>query len=573
MNKTKSLLSANSAIMCAIYPTKKQERLLRRAFIERNRWYNIHCAWFRNAYKKPSEMLKKWCDEHPNSDKDKDLQKERKEYSKSLPWPSQTKMGWPKSLVKPNEKYLSRYGQPVSIFWNAINEAVEDDLGRAIKTTKSKGHVSFANPWCHTFTVPLITKRDLVLQDESGEQISVKAPYVEIKETNGVKRIRIPFVSPAHRKEDPEVEWFRVKFSEKAFAETLSQSAITVTMSRSGKFSASIRAFKPEKEHTPTGMECGIDVGIRDAATVAIAPEGSMQNTDDEHFEMNFDREKVRMLEKRIEHLNKDQARRVKTWLRLNAEGDAKGLTLHGKGCHNARAVYCKKYKSNAYKQCEHRIAVLSEKIANIRKDFAEKLSRKVCDMSDEIGLEDLNVKGMTKNHRLARSVLRVGFYQIRMAIERKAKNRVSLANKWMPSSKTCSFCGAYNPDLKFEHVWTCPSCGRRIERDRNAATNLRPSMRYIAEANMDASKRKMAGQVAGAAKCLTESGGDTLGPVETQTKRKLNKTSRKAERKETLKHEKPESVCGIPRIGSGNTEYVWHGFGESMSGVQGSLF
>jgi IS605 OrfB family transposase len=573
MKKSGSIVKANSAIKCSIYPTKRQELLLRRAFVERNRWYNIHCAWFRNEWKAPSLELKKWCDEHPLSDKDPELEKERKRFASSLQWPSTTKMGWPKSKVHPNEKYLSRYGEPVSIFWNAMNEAAEDDLGRAIKTTKSKGHVAFAKPWVCTFTVPLMTKRDLTLTDENNNQISVKAPYAEILESNGVKKIRIPFVSPELRKQEPNVEWFRVKFSEKALSESISQSAITVTMSKSGKFYASIRSCKPESEHIETGMECGIDVGVRDCAIVAIAPQGSMQNTDDEHFELNFDRDKVKAIERKIEHLNKLQSRRVKTWVRLNKDGKAKGLTLHGQGNHNATSVYCRKHKSNAYKRCEHRIAVLSEKIANIRKDFAEKLSRKVADEADSIGMEDLNVKGMTKNHKLARSVLRVGFYQIRTAIERKAKGRVSLADRWMPSSKTCSFCGAYNPTLKFEHEWTCPSCGRRIERDRNAATNLRPSMRYFAQANMDAEKRKMAGQVAGTVRCRAKRGGNTLELGEIRTRRKSNKTCRNSEREETLKHEKSESMQNTLCIGSESVGIFFENIGRTMAGVQRSLF
>lgn len=567
-------IKANSAIKCAIYPTAEQECLLKRAFLERNRWYNIHCAWFRDAWRQPASELQKWGENHPGSDKDADLVRQRKSFAAGLAWPSLTKMGWPKSVVKPNEKYLRRYGMPVSIFWNAMNEAAEDDLGRAIKTSKIKGHVAFAKPWVRTFTVPLTAKKDLVI-DAENEAATVMAPYVEIRENGGVKRMRIPFVSPERRKRDPEIEWFRVKLSDKALSETLSQSAVTVTMPKSGKYFAAIRVFKPEKVHTPTGMECGIDVGIRDCATIAFAPEGSADNIGDTHFEMNFDREKIKAIESRIEHLMKQQSRRVRTWLRVNADGVAKGLTLHGRGMHNATAVYCKHYKSNAYRQSEHRIAALSEKIANIRKDFSEKLSKRVSDSADLIGLEDLNVRGMTKNHHLARSVLRVGFYQIRTAIERKAKGRVILADRWQPSSKTCSFCGAYNPDLKFKHSWVCPSCGKKIERDRNAATNLRPSMQSLSQANMAGKNKIVAGQVADVVKRRTKRGGSTPGPGETQARQTPNGTRRKTERKEALKCEKPESAQGQTCVGSGSVD-CGLGLtrnGEPLIGLQLSLF
>lgn len=561
-------LTANCAVKCAIYPTKEQEALLTRAFIERNRWYNIHCAWFRDAWRKPAEELRAWCEAHPGSDTDKSLAAQRKAFSSTLKWPSQTKMGWPKSVVHPNEKYLARFGQPVAIFWNAMNEAAEDDLGRAIKTSRSKGRVAFAHPNTRTFTVPLLTKREIEVADEYGEVHTVRASFAEIKESpDGAEmRLRIPFVSPARRKSDPEVEWLRVRLSKVALADTVAQSAITVTMAASGRFFASIRACRIEPDRIETGLECGIDVGVRDAATVAVSLTGEDCGSGDEYFEANFDRKKVSALEAKIDYLRKAQARRIKTWLRLNADGAAKGLTLHGRGRFNAASVYARHFKSEAYKTCERRIAKLSEKIAAIRKDFCEKLSRKVADVADVIGMEDLNVKGMLSNHRLARSISRIGFYQLRTAIERKAKGRVKLADRWMPSSKTCGFCGAYNGGLKSEHVWHCPACGRTIARDRNAASNLRPSRWHVSEANMT-NKRLLAGSVAAAARSQTERGGDTPGDAETRPRHTSNGHRRNSTdtRKEALKCEKPGSVRTDARIGPGSV--------ERLIGVQGSLF
>lgn len=550
-------LTANCAIKCTIYPTKEQEALLMRAFIERNRWYNIHCAWFREAWRGPAEALRKWCEAHPGSDDDKALAAERKAFSSSLKWPSQTKMGWPKSVVHPNEKYLARFGQPVAIFWNAMNEAAEDDLARAIKTSRSKGRVAFANPKVRTFTVPLNTKRELEAVDEFGEVHAAQARYAEFKhDPEGSLRLRIPFVSPAKRKLDPEVEWFRVRLSEEALRKTIAQSAVTVTMTGSGRFHASVRAYRPESDRIETGIECGIDVGVRDAATVAMSVAGDPRSDEDEYFEANFDRKKVAAIEAKVGHLRKEQARRIKTWLRLNSDGAAGGLTLHGRGRLNATAVYNRRHKSEAYKTCERRIAKLSEKIAAIRKDFCEKLSRKVADVADVIGMEDLNVKGMLSNHRLARSISRIGFYQLRTTIERKAQGRVKLANRWMPSSKTCGFCGAYNGDLKFEHVWKCPACGRTLSRDRNAASNLRPSRWHVSEANMT-NRRLLAGSVAAAARPQTERGGDTPGAVETLPRHTSNGHRRNPAdmREEALKCEKPGSAQATVCIGPGSVE------------------
>lgn len=560
-------LTANCAVKCAIYPTKEQKALLTRAFIERNRWYNIHCAWFRDAWREPAEELRAWCEAHPGSDTDKALAARRKAFSSTLKWPSQTKMGWPKSVVHPNEKYLERFGQPVAIFWNAMNEAAEDDLGRAIKMSRSKSRTAFANYRTRTFTVPLVAKREIEAADEYGEVHTVRASFAEIKESqSGATWLRIPFVSPARRKSDPDVEWLRVKFSKSALADTISQSAITVTLAGSGRFFASIRACRIEQSYIETGLECGIDVGVRDAATVAVSPTSEESSVGCEYFEANFDRKKVAAIEAKIDHLRKAQARRIKTWLRLNSDGAAKGLTLHGRGGFNAASVYNRRFKSKAYRACERRIARLNEKIAAIRKDFCEKLSRKVADMADVVGMEDLNVKGMLSNRRLARSISRIGFYQLRTAIERKAKGRVKLADRWMPSSKTCGFCGAYNGDLKSEHVWKCPSCGRTIQRDRNAASNLRPSRWHVSEANMT-NKRLLAGSVAAVARPQTERGGSTPGAAETRPRHTSNGHRRNSAdtRKEALKCEKPGSVRAYACIGPGSV--------GCLTGIQGSLF
>jgi putative transposase len=94
------------------------------------------------------------------------------------------------------------------------------------------------------------------------------------------------------------------------------------------------------------------------------------------------------------------------------------------------------------------------------------------------IVLEDLNVKGMTANHNLARAILDVGFYELRRQIEYKAEwvgIQIVIADRWYPSSKTCSRCGVVKKDLKLsDRTFICPDCGYTIDRDLNAAVNLR---------------------------------------------------------------------------------------------------
>jgi len=91
--------------------------------------------------------------------------------------------------------------------------------------------------------------------------------------------------------------------------------------------------------------------------------------------------------------------------------------------------------------------------------------------------IEDLNVSGMVKNHKLARAISDVGMSEFRRQIEYKADWQgieMVVADRWFPSSKTCSQCGTVKPELALsERTYTCEVCGLSIDRDLNAAINL----------------------------------------------------------------------------------------------------
>lgn len=95
----------------------------------------------------------------------------------------------------------------------------------------------------------------------------------------------------------------------------------------------------------------------------------------------------------------------------------------------------------------------------------------------DVIAIEDLNVAGMLKNHKLARAIANMGFGEFRRQLEYKAAQRgktVVAVNRWYPSSKTCSTCGHKVPTMSLSvRAWTCPQCQTPHDRDINAALNL----------------------------------------------------------------------------------------------------
>jgi putative transposase len=124
------------------------------------------------------------------------------------------------------------------------------------------------------------------------------------------------------------------------------------------------------------------------------------------------------------------------------------------------------------------RVAKLHYEIACIRKDVLDNLTTYLCKNFKVICIEDLNVKGMIKNHKLALSISDMGFGEFRRQLEYKSKlygNQIILVDRWFPSSKTCSFCGWKKDNLTLaDREFTCSNCGQVIDRDLNAAINLK---------------------------------------------------------------------------------------------------
>ena len=136
----------------------------------------------------------------------------------------------------------------------------------------------------------------------------------------------------------------------------------------------------------------------------------------------------------------------------------------------------CEKFSKN-YKKVQLKLAKLHEKIRNQRKDFQHKWSRKIVNENQVIVSEDLNVKGMLKNHKLAKSIQDASFGSFCNMIAYKAleqhRQYVKIGT-FYPSSKLCHCCGFKYKGLKLdERFWTCPQCGTYLDRDENAAINI----------------------------------------------------------------------------------------------------
>ena len=124
------------------------------------------------------------------------------------------------------------------------------------------------------------------------------------------------------------------------------------------------------------------------------------------------------------------------------------------------------------------KLARFENHIANIRQDYREKEALRLVRENDIIGIEDLNIQAMEKFSHNAKNYVDTSWYSFITRLEQKAKFHNCLiikSDRFYPSSKTCNHCGYVKQDLKLsDRTWICPECSTEIQRDQNAAQNLK---------------------------------------------------------------------------------------------------
>ncbi len=141
------------------------------------------------------------------------------------------------------------------------------------------------------------------------------------------------------------------------------------------------------------------------------------------------------------------------------------------------RSISRRQKGSAGWEKQRQKVARQHEKVANQRQNFQHKLSRRLVEENRLIGIEDLHVKGMLRNRRLAKHISDAGWGQFVRMLEYKGEwygCEIVPADRRYPSSKTCSTCGAARKDLQLsDRKWQCDICGSIHDRDVNAAINL----------------------------------------------------------------------------------------------------
>lgn len=136
------------------------------------------------------------------------------------------------------------------------------------------------------------------------------------------------------------------------------------------------------------------------------------------------------------------------------------------------------KQQSNSYYKQKLIVAKLHSRISNQREDYLHKISTSIIKKYDTICLEDLNIKGMMQNHKLALAIGEVGWNSFETKLNYKAQwygKNIIYIGRFEPSSKICSACGTINKELKLNHrEWTCKKCNTTHDRDVNASMNIK---------------------------------------------------------------------------------------------------
>lgn len=209
----------------------------------------------------------------------------------------------------------------------------------------------------------------------------------------------------------------------------------TLSKTKSGNFFLSILIEMEDTELNKfkhTNEQVGVDLGVKD---FVIISDGEV--FENKHF--------LKKNEKQLKKLQRQLSRKVKG--------------------------------SNNRKKAQVKIAKLFDRMTNKKDAYIHYVVNELLTYFDTIFMEDLNVKGMLRNHHLAKAISEVGFYKFKETLVNKAlvnNKQVVFVDRFYPSSKTCSVCRYKKRDLRLsDREWVCPNCGTKHDRDINAAVNI----------------------------------------------------------------------------------------------------
>ena len=237
----------------------------------------------------------------------------------------------------------------------------------------------------------------------------------------------------------PKLKWVKFANSREVKGRILNA---TISKRHSGKYFVSLLVEETIRELPKTESSVGIDLGIKD---FAILDNGTIYNNNKFTYKM----------EQKLKREQRKLSRR-------QLQAKKKGVSL---------------FEAKNYQKQRVKVARLHEKVMNQREDFLNKISTEIIKNHDVICIEDLNVKGMLRNHKLAKSISDVSWSSFVTKLQYKADwydKEIIKVDRWYPSSQICSSCGTNTGKKTLEvRTWTC-ECGAEHDRDINAAINIK---------------------------------------------------------------------------------------------------
>lgn len=208
---------------------------------------------------------------------------------------------------------------------------------------------------------------------------------------------------------------------------------VTLSKTPTNKYYVSITVKQEYNSKQPTNKEVGIDLGIKD---LVITSNGSKYQNN------KYTNKYKNKLKKAQQHLS----RKIKG--------------------------------SRRYENQRLKVALVHEKIANCRSDVLHKITHKLVKKYDVVYLENLNIKGMLQNHKLARSISDCAWHELVRQLEYKGDWDdivIFQINRFYPSSQICNKCGYQNKEVNDLSIreWICPNCNTHLDRDVNASINI----------------------------------------------------------------------------------------------------